>query len=1315
MRKVLFVALLCGVVAFGCKQKKKKVPPFRVVLTSPANGDKNVPIDAQISVQFSLPVDTATVSGNFSVEDASGTSIAGTTSWFADNTILLFTPSSNLAANTKFTVTLTSAIKSRSGLSLASHKFSFTTGSSIGTGPYVVATTPPDGANDVPFNKRVKMTVYFSRDMNASTITSATISLEGPSGSISVSVNQVDARTYEFTPQSDLQSATQYTLHITTGCQDTSGNALVSEFTATFRMVDITPEAVEVPAGSQNPTGYVNAACASAATVRVNLKSGMRSGDTISVSVSDGANTATKQSAYTADPQDFTFDLSALSDGSLTLEAWVVRYGVEGEHKTATAEKDTVAPALALSSPSAVPQNFTLSTLTLWFNVSEAGLLEAEVTDGAAQVVTASASAAGDTRIDIPLYIASQNNITVRFSDEAGNYASPLSYTVTHRGGIRKVAGTQELKVWVYDWYTLEPIQNAVVVLGDTATFAQTDANGLVTFTQITTKQTVTVYYPPSLGHPRYGKTIFTIYDVEPGCVSVPLGFDAGNDLVRVQGSVSNPPSAGRPYAQPSEDWTDDDITDGDYEVMVPAQRFVAFSFFGMDTSSLPDRHAFLTAEPQTAGTTVTQNVTLPANAETPETILQTDIGKLTVPQDFMLQDTSQGQPPVFAFVAAKVANVEAPAICGWGTFPTSVSSNTFTYSTSDMKYFRWDGADEYFIGVYARDVFGREFKAFARSANPPTTAPDLTFLDEPEIVSPQHGSCPATLTPNFQLTSVLSRGFYLVKIEAEQSEWDFVVPHTLTQFRVPFLDETQLTTVGLPPTVLQFGKTVSATAEAFEPETFDWTEWAIGDNIFACARYATSRPNLFMPADTSSTGEAIAGFGITGGPLVNSTLTVKVMDWMTHNPIKDAIVYVGNYSASGAVNTDSDGIAKIQNLTGPVTLTVVGPVGSTYSYVTVYDLNATYVSILLRDLTATPSTFTLWGNVNNISAANGGWVHLPNVDKDDLCNFDIYHNPSNTGPQEPDPMGNTSADSVPDNYSFRFPQAADGITYGFTAFDTAGASGDYKFTNIADWAGQIAPSGSPLAQQVDLTFPTTPKVFAPIKFTSSPSTVTLPSGLTNPTDTDADVTCYSADLTLGVEPLVGYGDTTATSNGFTYGITYGLPQSFEADWFMLRLGAKGAFATNDEWETGTVLSRLTALPPSYDVALPPIPRVLTPSLGQNNSSPPSQILFENAFNTKKGFYAAMLTGQSATAGFLWLLVKPVPSSGSQVQMILPSLPPTHAGPSAGMDYQLEVNAISRRNFNKDCWFLPVAKGADEPSKLFVEETATNKGSFTVP
>ncbi|RKY14886.1 MAG: hypothetical protein DRP63_07790, partial [Planctomycetota bacterium] len=588
MRKLLSVAVLAGIVAFGCEQRTKKVLLFRVVLTNPADGDRNVPTDTQISVQFSLPVDTATVSGNFSVEDTSGTSVAGTTSWFADNTILLFIPSSNLAANTKFTVTLTSAIKSRSGLSLASYKFSFTTGSSASAGPYVVAATPPGGANDVPFNKRVKMTVYFSRDMDASTITSTTVLLKGHSGGISVSVNQVDARTYEVTPQSDLQPATQYTLHITTGCQDTSGNALVSGFTATFKMVDITPLAVEVLAGSQNPTGYVNAVCASATAVRVSLKSGLRLDDTISVFVSDGADTVTEQSTYTANPQDFTLDLSVLSDGNLTLEACVVRYGVEGEHKAGTAVKDTVAPTMALSSPSAVPPNFTLSTLTLWFNVSEAGLLEAEVTDGAAQVVTASAAAAGDIRIDIPLYIASQNNITVRFSDEAGNYASPLSYTVTHRGGIRKVAAAQELKVWVYDWYTLEPIQNAVVVLGDTATFAQTDSDGLATFIQITTKQTVTVYYPPSLGHLRYGKTIFTLCDVEPGCVSVPLGFDPGSDLVRVQGSVSNPPSAGRPYAQPSEDWADDDITDGDCEVMVPAWRFVAFSFFGMDTSSLP-------------------------------------------------------------------------------------------------------------------------------------------------------------------------------------------------------------------------------------------------------------------------------------------------------------------------------------------------------------------------------------------------------------------------------------------------------------------------------------------------------------------------------------------------------------------------------------------------------------------------------------------------------------------------------------------------------------------------------------------------------
>src|SRR5512133_3422148 len=96
-----------------------------VTLTSPANGAIGVCINKAISATFSTEMDPLTISSaNFSVAG-----VAGAVSYNASNSIATFTPVTNLAPNTIYTATITTAAKDFAGVGLAANTvWTFTTG-----------------------------------------------------------------------------------------------------------------------------------------------------------------------------------------------------------------------------------------------------------------------------------------------------------------------------------------------------------------------------------------------------------------------------------------------------------------------------------------------------------------------------------------------------------------------------------------------------------------------------------------------------------------------------------------------------------------------------------------------------------------------------------------------------------------------------------------------------------------------------------------------------------------------------------------------------------------------------------------------------------------------------------------------------------------------------------------------------------------------------------------------------------------------------------------------------------------------------------
>src|ERR1700726_2147829 len=121
------------------------------------------------------------------------------------------------------------------------------------TPPTVTNETPPNASTLICPNTAV-ITATFSKAMNPATLNTTTFTLAGPGGtSVSGAVSYVVATDVAtFSPAGPLSASTAYTATITTGAQDTFGNALAANFVWTFTTSPVCP----------NPGGAGGAAAA---------------------------------------------------------------------------------------------------------------------------------------------------------------------------------------------------------------------------------------------------------------------------------------------------------------------------------------------------------------------------------------------------------------------------------------------------------------------------------------------------------------------------------------------------------------------------------------------------------------------------------------------------------------------------------------------------------------------------------------------------------------------------------------------------------------------------------------------------------------------------------------------------------------------------------------------------------------------------------------------------------------------------------------------------------------------------------------------
>jgi hypothetical protein len=227
-----------------------------VISTIPVRAATGVPINQAISATFSKAMDPATITTTtFTVTGVTGTvTYSGVTA--------VFTPTSNLAAGTLYTATITTGAKDLAGNALAvNYTWTFTTSATADIiKPTVISTIPANAAVGVALNQ--KISAVFSEAMNPLTLTTTTFTVTGP-GTTSVAGTVVYTsvgKNVTFTPTINLAASTTFTATITTGAKDLAGNALAVNKVWTFT-TGVAPDTTAPTVTATNPANVAVGVC----------------------------------------------------------------------------------------------------------------------------------------------------------------------------------------------------------------------------------------------------------------------------------------------------------------------------------------------------------------------------------------------------------------------------------------------------------------------------------------------------------------------------------------------------------------------------------------------------------------------------------------------------------------------------------------------------------------------------------------------------------------------------------------------------------------------------------------------------------------------------------------------------------------------------------------------------------------------------------------------------------------------------------------------------------------------------------------------
>ncbi len=196
-----------------------------VSLTAPLNAATGVSLNANVTAIFSEAMDATTLT---TVTFTLTPSVSGAVTYLGNTAT--FNPTSDLAASTSYTATVSTSAKDLAGNALATTKtWTFTTGTTVdSTPPSVISTVPASAATGIAVSANI--VAVFSETMLASTITAApTFTLSQAGTPVAGVVTFPGTTTATFNPNVNLTAGLVYTATITTGAQDLAGNAMLTD------------------------------------------------------------------------------------------------------------------------------------------------------------------------------------------------------------------------------------------------------------------------------------------------------------------------------------------------------------------------------------------------------------------------------------------------------------------------------------------------------------------------------------------------------------------------------------------------------------------------------------------------------------------------------------------------------------------------------------------------------------------------------------------------------------------------------------------------------------------------------------------------------------------------------------------------------------------------------------------------------------------------------------------------------------------------------------------------------------------------------
>ncbi|MGD0416514.1 MAG: Ig-like domain-containing protein, partial [Terriglobales bacterium] len=220
-----------------------------ILNTSPANTATNVPLNAQVQAQFSVPMNRSMFSlGNsgtetiFFFDGTTDLEIPATVSLDASGTIMTITPSEALPAGRSLAVYFNYSsydVQDTCGDNLATQSFYFTTAFGPNeTGPALTGTSPVNGDTGIPLNGNAgtgtPVSLQFSTPIDPITAQLGFSMMTGGNavpGNFSHSTND---ETVTFTPVSPLTASTTYTVSYSAQITDDAGNPLTNPGSFTF-------------------------------------------------------------------------------------------------------------------------------------------------------------------------------------------------------------------------------------------------------------------------------------------------------------------------------------------------------------------------------------------------------------------------------------------------------------------------------------------------------------------------------------------------------------------------------------------------------------------------------------------------------------------------------------------------------------------------------------------------------------------------------------------------------------------------------------------------------------------------------------------------------------------------------------------------------------------------------------------------------------------------------------------------------------------------------------------------------------------------